>query len=80
MEILGVSFYLILGIALWVLFALWPALWAKKKGYSFILFLLLAWITSFLLTLFVVALLKNKNESQQDRTAEKEVKAILDNE
>lgn len=78
MEILGVSFYLVLGIVLWVLFALWPAIWAKKKGYSFIVFLLLAWITSFLLTLIVVALLKNKNKTEADRKAEKAVSEVLD--
>lgn len=55
------GFYLVLGLFLWLLVALWPAYLAKKKGYSFILFLLLSWIVSFVATLIVVLLLKDKN-------------------
>ena len=65
------SFFLILGIFLWILFAFWPAWLAKKKGYSFLLFLVLSWFVSFVVTLIVVMLLRDKNETAADRAASK---------
>lgn len=60
-------FYIILGIFLWIVLALIPAMLAKRKGYSFIIFLILSWFVSFLLTLIVVMILKDKNKTAQDR-------------
>jgi hypothetical protein len=61
----------LLGMILWVLLAFWPAMLAKRKGYSFILFLLLSWFVSFIITLLVVLILKDKNEISADRKVNK---------
>jgi ABC-type Mn2+/Zn2+ transport system permease subunit len=53
-------FFIILGIILWVALAFWPATLAKRKGYSFILFLLLSWIVSWLIGLIVALLVPDK--------------------
>lgn len=58
-------FYVILGLILWIAFAFWPAIWAKNKGYSFIIFLLLSWFVSFLVTLLIVLILPNKLKRQE---------------
>lgn len=76
----GSSFILILGIAVWIVVALWPAMVAKRKGYSFVLFLLLAIIFSFLISLIIALLLKNKNQTAKDRADEKAVNEELDKE
>lgn len=76
----GSSFILILGIAVWVVVALWPAMIAKRKGYSFTLFLLIAILFSFLISLIIALLLKNKNETAQDRADEKAVNDELEKE
>lgn len=73
-------FWVILGIVAWFAFALWPASIAKRKGYSFSLFLILGILTSFILTLIVAQLLKDKNETAQDRKEEREVEEVLTNE
>lgn len=62
---------------MWVLLAFWPAWLAKRKGYSFFLFLILSWFISFILTLIVVLFLKNKNESAADRAANQAADAAL---
>lgn len=59
------------GMILWVLLALWPAMLAKRKGYSFVLFLILSWFVSFIITLLVVLILKDKNEISADRKVNK---------
>jgi hypothetical protein len=69
----------ILGVILWVLFAFWPAIVARRKGYSFILFFL------FSLVLFVVALivayaLKDKTKTPRDIANDKAVKEELEKE
>jgi hypothetical protein len=51
--------FAILGAFLWVLLALWPALIAKKKGYSFILFFILS-LFFWWITLFVALFMKDK--------------------
>ncbi len=60
-------FFIILGIFLWVTLAFVPAYLAKKKGYSFILFLVLSWFVSFIITLIVVLALKDKTQTAADR-------------
>ncbi len=77
---MGISFVVILGIVLWVLLAFWPAIMARKKGYSFVLFALIAIFISFLLALVIVALLKDKNETAQDRADKKAVDQEFRNE
>ncbi len=73
-------FFIILGIVLWVFLAFWPAKLAQNKGYSFILFLLLSWFVSFVITLIVVIFLKDKTETEADRIADKAADAALDKE
>lgn len=58
----GTAALMILGLVLWVLLALAPAFMARKKGYSFLLFLVIAWLISFLLALVIVLFLPNKNK------------------
>lgn len=64
--------FVILGMVLWILLAFWPAMLAKRKGYSFILFLILSWFVSFVITLIAVLfILKDKNIIAADRAANK---------
>ncbi len=72
------SFYFILGALLWIVLALWPAILAKRKGYSFILFFLLAIVISWLLALVVSLFLHDRNETSADKAADKAAEAILD--
>ncbi|HSX45655.1 MAG TPA: hypothetical protein VLG27_01460 [Candidatus Saccharimonadia bacterium] len=74
------SFFIILGIVLWVFIAFWPAFIAKNKGYSFILFLVLSWFVSFIITLIVVTLLKDKTMTKSDRAADRAAEAALEKE
>lgn len=74
------SFFLVLGIALWVILAFWPAVIARRKGYSFALFLILALIVSWLIALIIALILKDKNETAQMRADDKAVDAILEKE
>lgn len=74
------AFLVMLGIVLWLVFAIWPAYIAKTKGYSFILFLILSWFVSFILTLLVVLLLKDKTLTPADKTADEAAEAALDKE
>jgi len=73
-------FFGILGIFLWILLAFWPAIIAKKKGYSFLLFLVLSWFVSFIITLVIVLFLKDKNQTTEDREADRAADAALENE
>lgn len=57
----AVTALIILGILLWILLALAPAFIARKKGYSFLLFMLIAICVSFLFALVIVLFLPNKN-------------------
>jgi uncharacterized sodium:solute symporter family permease YidK len=74
------SFYIILGLALWIALAFWPATLAKRKGYSFVLFLVLSWFVSFVITLIVVLFLKDKTMTAADRSADKAAEAVLEEE
>ena len=57
-----VVLFVTLGIVLWIALAFWPALIAKRKGYSFWLFLITSWFVSFLATLIVVLILRDKTK------------------
>jgi hypothetical protein len=74
------AFIIILGVVLWVFIAFWPAIVAKNKGYSFLLFLILSWFVSFIITLLIVVLLKDKTLTAADRKADKAAKAALEKE
>lgn len=51
-----------IGLVLWFVVAIWPAYLAKKKGYSFLLFLLASWVVSWVVALVVVLLLQDKRK------------------
>jgi ABC-type Mn2+/Zn2+ transport system permease subunit len=74
---MGASFFIVIGLIIWVSFAFLPAYLAKKKGYSFLLFLVLSWFVSFLATLLVAIVLKDKNMSAQDRADERAAEVAL---
>jgi ABC-type Mn2+/Zn2+ transport system permease subunit len=63
-------FFITLGIILWIALAFWPAWLAKQKGYSFLLFLILSWLVSFVITLIVVLILRDKTTTASDRRAD----------
>jgi hypothetical protein len=68
---------IILGTIAWLVIALWPAWWAHKKGYNFFLFLLLAWFISFILTLIIVAFLRDKTVTPESRAADEAVDEVM---
>ena len=74
------TFFLIIGAVLWVLLALWPAFIARRKGYSFILFLIIALLISWLLALIIVFLLKDKNKTAESIAADQAAEAALEKE
>jgi competence protein ComGC len=74
------GFLVVLGIVAWVALAFWPATLAKKKGYSFILFLLIAIVISWLLALIITLFLKDKNETAQDRADNAAAEAAIERE
>ena len=73
-------FFFILGLVLWIALAFWPAMVAKKKGYSFILFLIASWFISFVITLIVALILKDKTLTEQDKIDDAAAEAALDRE
>jgi len=70
----------IFGIIAWIIIAFWPAKWAQSKGYSFWLFLILSWFISFILTLLIIAFLRDKNETPESRAADKAVDEVMSKE
>ncbi len=72
------SFLAVLGVVLWIFLALWPAMMAKKKGYSFILFFIISIFISWLLGLVIVLLLSDKNETAESREASAAAEKALD--
>jgi hypothetical protein len=69
----------LLGVILWAILAFWPAIIARRKGYSFLLFLLLS-IPFFVVTLIVVYMLKDKTQTAADRAADRAAEKALDRE
>lgn len=65
--------FIIIGVVLWVMLAFWPAILAKRKGYSFLLFLILSWGVSFFVTLIVVLILDDKSTNVTGVTNNKEI-------
>ena len=72
------SFFIVLVIAIWVILAFWPAVMARKKGYSFALFLITALFLSWIISLIVVLFLKDKTETAEERADDKAVDEILE--
>lgn len=72
------SFLAVLGVVLWIFLALWPAMMAKKKGYSFVLFFIISIFISWLLGLIIVLFLSDKNETAESREASAAAEKALD--
>jgi heme/copper-type cytochrome/quinol oxidase subunit 3 len=75
----GVNMFYVLGAFIWVMLAFWPALVARRKGYSFILFFLLS-LVFFFASLILAYVVKDKNETPEDRAADRAAEKILDEE
>lgn len=73
-------FLIILGIVLWVLLALWPAFIARRKGYSFVLFLIIALFISWLLALIIILIMKDKNTTKESIANNKAAEDALEKE
>jgi hypothetical protein len=71
-------FWIILGVALWIMLAFWPAMIAKRKGYSFWLFFAISVIVSWLLALVLILILEDKNKTAADRADDRAAEAALD--
>ncbi|MEI7674134.1 MAG: hypothetical protein WCI60_00145 [bacterium] len=76
----GNAFIAIMGIVVWVAVALWPAYIAKRKGYSFLLFFIGGIFISWLLTLLIVSLLKDKLITAEEIADDEAAEEFLDNE
>lgn len=59
---MDIVFLISIGVVLWIALALWPAVVAKNKGYSFWLFLIASWFISFLATLIIAFILPDKTK------------------
>lgn len=68
--------FYILGIILWVIFAFLPAIVARRKGYSFILFFLLS-LVLFIFSLVAVLALPDRTRTAEDIAAEKAANKAL---
>lgn len=73
---MGVAF-LILGLVIWALLAIWPAYVAKKRGYSFILFLLASLVVSWLLMLIVAYIIPDKTITAKDKADDLQAEKAL---
>jgi ABC-type Mn2+/Zn2+ transport system permease subunit len=74
------SFFVVMGIVLWVILAFWPAIIAKRKGYSFALFLIIALLVSWLLSLVIILVMKDKNQTAESIAADQAAEAALEKE
>jgi hypothetical protein len=64
-------------LILWAIVAFWPAMVARRKGYSFLLYFLIS-IPFFFITLIVVYRLRDKNQTAADRKADKAAEKVLE--
>lgn len=69
----------ILGVVLWVLVAFWPALVAKRKGHSFVLFFILS-LVFFFVALILAYVVKDRTLTPADIAAEKAAQKALEKE
>ena len=69
----------ILGVILWIIVAFWPAMLARRKGHSFILFFILS-IVFFPLSLILAYVVHDRNQTAQDRADDEAAEKALDRE
>jgi ABC-type Mn2+/Zn2+ transport system permease subunit len=69
--------WFLLGIILWIILAFWPAIIARRKGHSFILFFLLS-IVFFFLSLVLALLVKDRTVTSADIAADKAAEKAIE--
>jgi len=67
----------LLGVFLWIIIAFWPAMVARRKGYSFILFFILS-IIFFFLSLILAYAVHDKTKTSKDIADEKAAQKALE--
>lgn len=72
------AFYAVLGIVLWIFLAFWPAMVAKRKGHSFVLYFVLSIIVSWLIMLIFAYAVKDKTISDSQRKKEAKMDAEIE--
>lgn len=76
---MGASFFITLGVIVWIALAFWPATVAKRKGHSFILFFLLS-VVFFFISLILAYAVKDKTLTAEDIADEKAAEKALQKE
>jgi len=71
--------WFLLGGILWVIFAFWPAIVARRKGYSFFLFFIFS-LVFFIIALAVAYLIKDKTRTAKDDADDLAVEKALEHE
>jgi heme/copper-type cytochrome/quinol oxidase subunit 3 len=69
----------LLGAILWVIFAFWPAIVARRKGHSFVLFFLFS-LVFFFVALIVAYAVADRTKTAKDIADERAVDAVLEHE
>lgn len=69
----------LLGAILWVIFAFWPAIVARSKGHSFVLFFLLS-LVFFFLSVALAYMVSDKTATAQDKADQDAVNKVLERE
>ncbi len=72
----GISFFIILGVSLWVLLALWTGRTASRKGHSFAVYFWLGLVP--IIGLIAATMVEDRNETAQDRVDEDAVDKVLE--
>ena len=67
----------LLGVILWVIVAFWPAMVARRKGHSFILFFLLS-LVFFFLALILAYAVKDRTKTARDIADDKAAEAAIE--
>ncbi len=69
----------LLGAILWVIFAFWPAIVARRKGHSFVLFFVFS-LFFFFISLIVAYAVSDKTETAKDRADDAAAEKALEKE
>jgi hypothetical protein len=71
--------WVLLGLVIWVIIAFWPAMVARRKGHSFILFFLLS-LVFFFASLILAYVVPDRTKTAKDRANDKAAEAVLEKE
>ena len=72
------GFYAVLGVVLWIFLAFWPAMVAKRKGHSFVLYFVLSIVFSWLIMLIFAYSVKDRTLSDTQRKKEAKMDAEIE--